>query len=397
MKIMRHGAAWWLALAISAGSASLAFADLDQGMGFFRSGKYAEAAAEFQAMVDHAPNYDFGYYMLGLSFFKMNKYDQAIENIKKAIELNGDKFEYHHAEASVYRAKGENRQALAILNDAEGLVDGSTKYAFYSLRGFVNADLDKWGEAIEDLEKARTAKASSPVLEYLGKAYFKLGYYDKAAPVLREALKLNPNDPNTYLFMSESLVNLAKENGDEAKKKTLFTEALQLATKYRTMRPDDYYASNLVGKAALGARAFKEAEQAFGKVLSIKPDYCYAMVNLAKCYIAQERWPDAERQARAATKCAPRLVAGYESLGYALQKQKKLEDALASYQEAYKIKPTGSLKQLIDIVQKNIAIRAENQEIAQQEQEMEAAAKKAEQEYQEELRKREEWEKKQDD
>ena len=376
---------------------TLAGAELDQAMTDFKAGKYAEAAAGFQALVDRAPSYDYGYFMLGLSYFKLGKKDDAIENINKAIELDGDKFNYYHALASVLRAKKQNREALRVLNDAEGLMEPNSTFAFYSVRGFVNADLEKWGDAVNDLEKARAVKASAAILEYLGKAYYKLGYADKAVPVLREASKHNPNNANVQLLLADSLINLARETPTEAEKKKLFDEALQVATKYRNMKPDDFYAVNLVGKAALGAQAYNEAEQAFMRVLEIKSDYCYAMVNLAKTYIAGEKWAAAENISREATKCAPRLTAGYESLGYALQKQKKREEALEAYNQAQSIKRSDSVEKLIEVVAENIRRRDENLEMDEAERAAQEAAEAEARRIAEEEAKREEWEKKQDD
>jgi predicted Zn-dependent protease len=397
MRIAKQNSTIVLAVAIALMGVSLAGAELDQAMTDYKSGKYAEAAAGFQALVDRAPSYDYGYFMLGLSYFKLGKNDDAIENINKAIELNGDKFNYYHALASVQRAKKQNREALKVLNDAEGLLEDNSKFAFYSVRGFVNADLEKWSDAVDDLEKARALKSSAAILEYLGRSYYKLGYADKAVPVLREATRHNPNNANVQLLLADSLINLARETTNDAEKKKLFSEALQVATKYRNMKPDDYYAVNLVGKAALGAQAYNEAEQAFKKVLELKPDYCYAMVNLAKTYIAGEKWVAAEKTSRDATRCAPRLTAGYESLGYALQKQKKLDEALEAYKQAQSIKRSASVDKLIEVVAENIRRRDENLEMDEAERAQREAAEAEARRIAEEEAKQLEWEKKQDD
>jgi tetratricopeptide (TPR) repeat protein len=397
MRLAKHKSTIVLAVAIALMGISLAGAELDQAMNDFKAGKYAEAAAGFQALVDRAPSYDYGYFMLGLSYFKLGKNDDAIDNINKAIELNADKFNYYHALASVHRAKKQNREALKILNNAEGLLEDNSKFAFYSVRGFVNADLEKWADAVEDLEKARGLKSSAAILEYLGRSYYKLGYADKAVPVLREAAKLNPNNASVQLLLADSLINHARETREAAQKKKLFDEALQVATKYRNMKPDDYYAVNLVGKAALGAQAYREAEQAFSRVLELKPDYCYAMVNLSKTYIAGEKWAAAEKVSRDAIKCAPRLTAGYESLGYSLQKQKKLEEALEVYNQAQSIKQSAAVDKLIAVVKENIRIRDENLSMDEEERAAQEAAEAEARRIAEEEAKLEEWEKKQDD
>ena len=137
-------------LLLTLSTAVLASGDYEAGMNAFKAGKYAEAAAEFQALVDQSPSYDFGYYMLGLSFFKMKKLDEAADNISKSLELNGDKFQYHHALASVKRSQRRHPEAIRILNGAEGLVDNRGI-------GFI---------ATHDLELAKLAQQVSSVRNF---------------------------------------------------------------------------------------------------------------------------------------------------------------------------------------------------------------------------------------
>jgi len=374
--------------------ASLAHAGLDEAMSDFKAGKYVEAAAGFQALVDRAPAYDYGHFMLGLSYFKLGRSDEAVDHIERAIELDRGEFNYYHALAGVERARNESGAALAALGHAEALLHGPDEFAFYSLRGFVHADLEKWAEAIDDLERARAERPSAAVLEYLGKAYAELGYPDRAAPVLREAATLNPNDADTQAYLAAALIDLARETEDAARKKTLFSEAVQVATRYRNMRPEGFYGWNLVGKATLGAGAYEEAAQAFVKVLALRADYCYAMVNLARTRIAQSEWAEAESVSRDAIECAPRLTAGYESLGFALHKQRRLPEARAAYQQAHSIKPSPAVEKLIEIVDESIRILEANAAAVDRD----AAQAKAEQERiaAEEARAKE-WDKRHDD
>jgi tetratricopeptide (TPR) repeat protein len=390
-----------LALTLSAMLATTTLADFDDGMNFFKSGKYAESAAEFQALVDSSPEYGFGYYMLGLSFKMMKKYPEAATNLKKAIEIDGQKFSYAQGLASVYRNQGKNLDALKTLNAVEDQVDGQTeqgKYAFYSLRGFAAADLDKWSDAVDDLEKARKMKPQSAAVNfYLGTAYYKLGYYDKATPILRDAVAADPNRATTHMLLADSLLNLGRETREESQKKALYVEAVQRAEKYRSLKPKDYRAANLVGKAALGARDYKKAEAAFQQVLEMKPDHCYAMVNLSKGYIAQERWKAAENILEKAAKCAPRMAVVYDSLGFALQKQGRLADSKAAYEKSLSIKEDAGVRGRLDIVVQNMRINQENLDAEAEVARLEEEARKAEEEYQKELAKQKEWEKKRDE
>jgi tetratricopeptide (TPR) repeat protein len=393
-KIGRHALTLAVALAFAFAPAVWANEALDQGMTYFKSGKYAEAAAEFQNLVDGAPNYDFGYFMLGLSMMKMGKSKDAENNIVKAIELNGDKFEYHNGLATVYYSQKNYPKAIAVLKTAEPLASSNPfKLAVFSTRGKCYAALGKWADAIEDLEKAKAINGQeSSVLVTLGQAYYKLGHFDKAAPVFRQAVKVAPNDTSTKQLLAESLLNLGAEARSDSQKASLYSEALRYAEDYQKAEPGSYEANNLVGRAALGAKNYTKAEQAFGKVLAQKSDYCYAMANLGKTFIAQKRWSEAEAILKDAAACAPRMAVIYESLGFSLQKQNRLPDAIQAYEKAYDIKPSETVRAAIETCKTNIEVQEHNTQVAETERkqaEEEAAAQAA---YEEELAKKKEWE-----
>jgi len=371
--------------------ASVARADFEEAMNYFKSGKYVEAAAEFQTLVDNSPNYDSGYYMLGLSLLQMQKPAEAEKNFQKAIELNGEKFEYYHGLGKAYFDQKQYSNAVGTLKTAEPLAtDPQTKFALYALRGYAYSALEAWSDAVEDLEKARAIRKDASVLTQLGKAYYGLGHNDKAAPVFREALKLRPNDATATQLLAESLISLGAATNDEPKKETLYREALQAAEKYAQMNPNSYEAHNLVGRAALGAQQFDKAEQSFRRVLAQKPDYCYAMINLGKTYIARERWADAEGILNDAAECAPRMALVYENLGFVVEKQKRLEEAIDEYEKAMQIKPSAALRAAVQRCQENIEIRDHNLAMEEAERQQKEEAERAKQEYEEAKRKEEE-------
>jgi superkiller protein 3 len=388
----------WRAVALTAIlvllAASVAEADFEQAMNYFKSGKYVEAAAEFQTLVDNSPNYDSGYYMLGLSLMGMKKPADAQKNFQKAIELNGEKFEYHHGLAKSYVDQRQYSKAVATLKTAEPLAqDPNMKFALYALRGYAYVALEAWDDAVGDLEKAKGIKKAPSVLSQLGKSYYGLRHYDKAVPAFRDALKAKAGDQNATRMLAESLINLGAETSNDSQKASAYKEAVTTAEKYLQLKPNDYKAHNLLGRAALGAQEFGKAEQAFRKVLALKPDYCFAMVNLGKTYIAQQRWSDAESILGDAATCAPREAVVYESLGFVIEKQKRLEEAIAQYNKAMQLKPSAGLRAAVDRCNQNIQIRDENIAMEEEEKRSAEAAAAAEAAYAEEMRKQEEWKK----
>jgi len=394
-RVLGSFAALVAALALVAGTAAWANDDLNQGLEYFKTGKYAEAAAKFQAMVDGSPNYDFGYYMLGLSYLQLGKPKDAETSLLKALEINGNKFEYHHGLAKSYFERKDAAKAVATLKTAEPLATADQqKFPLYSLRGFAYVALEKWPEAVDDLERARAINPQHSILVQLGKAYMSLGYADKATPVFRQAAQANPHDAPTSEFLAQALLDMGAEAKDDAAKKALYAEALQVADRVVKLKPNDYQSYNLAGRSALGAQDYPKAEQSFRKVLAQKPDYCWAMANLGKTYLAQARWADAEGILTDATKCAPRLAVAFESLGFAQQKQGKLAQAVQTYEAAQAIKSSDSVARAIATCKQNLEIAEHNQMIASEEAEAEAAEAEAKRQYEEAVKKQQEWEEK---
>jgi tetratricopeptide (TPR) repeat protein len=373
--------------------APVALADFDQALDSFKRGKYVEAAAGFQEIVDQQPDYDYGWFLLGMSFLKMNKYDDSESSIQKAIDLNGERFEYHLGLANArYKAK-RYAKVVAALKTAESLAaDASSQFSLYRLRGLSYIALEKWAEAAQDLDKAQKIKSDPVVLDRLSVSYYKLRHYDKALPVLRKAIQAKPDEASVLMRMTNTLLNLGAETRDSKQKAAYFKEALTTAENLQRVKGGDSDVTNLVGRAAFGSRNYPKAEQAFRKVIAQKPDYCYAMVNLGKVYIAMERWADADSILADAATCAPKMAVVYESRGFALMKQKKLNEAIAQFNKALQIKPSESTRKMIETCNNNLQVASDNQAMAATEAAQAQAAAKAQAEYDEAQRKQKEWE-----
>ncbi|MCZ6678910.1 MAG: tetratricopeptide repeat protein, partial [Candidatus Poribacteria bacterium] len=59
----------------------------DQALTYFGSNDLEEAVAAFDKLIEQYPDYVDGYIGLGHAYERMGKYDEAIEVIKKAIEI----------------------------------------------------------------------------------------------------------------------------------------------------------------------------------------------------------------------------------------------------------------------------------------------------------------------
>lgn len=398
----RHRATLALLLGALLVAATPALADPQarqtQGMDYFKTGKYAQAVAEFQALVDESPAYDFGHFMLGLSLAKSGKTADAERSLLRAIELNGDKFEYHHALAKSYYDRGELAKVIQSLNNAEPLAaNDQQKEALYQMRGYALAAREQWSDAIEDLERAKRYDSSARTLTQLGKAYFSLRHNDKAVENFRAALAKDPSQPETHQLLAEALLNMGAEATSDATKKKFYADAVREADEFSRLSPNSLDARYLVGRAALGAGQYQKAIEAFDKVLTMKSNHCNAMVNMGKAYMALQNWGSALQAMANATTCNPGMAVAWESKGFALQKQKKYDEAIKAYEKAMAIKPSPQVRDYIELCRQNKDVVDYNQSIEAQEAEQAelVAAEKARLE--EERRKAEEWKQRQKD
>jgi len=389
-----------LAAALLVLGATGALAGFDEGMNYFKAGKYLEAVAEFQALIDESPEYDYGYFMLGVCQVKTGKPADGERNFAKAIAINGDRFEYHFALANVYQKAGKYGKVISTLNTAEDLVPDPHKFNFYQLRGFAEAAEKDWEASVDDLEKAAVIKSDPRILTQLGKAYFSLGEYVKSVDNLTEATRIQP-EAGTFGLMAEAQLNIAARSTNETQKKSRYGDALTAAQKYVELEPGSAAARYIFGRSALGAGQYDQAIDSFKKVLDSKPDNCNAMANMGKAYIARKDWANAQQALNNATSCSPGMAIAWQNKAFVLQKQgsagksiNKYKEAIAAYEQANQLKPSSANDKGIETCSNNIDVIRTNKGIEELEAEQDEEARAADEEFAAAQAKQEEWKKK---
>lgn len=331
-----------VAVALLAGAIGRpAWAGADKALADFKAGRYLEAAAELQALVDRSPGYAYGYFLLGHCMLKMRNVDDAKRQFRRAIDLDATRPEYYQGLAMALQAESDWQRTIEVTS--EGLSrgqDARTRAALLTLRGYAWGALQRWDKAVADFEAARRIHEEPRVLVMLGKAYFATGAYVAAIPPLLAALGYAPEDPAILRLLAESYVRVAGNEPDPARKKLEYEAALGYAQTLASVTPNDLEAVHLVGRAALGAGRLAQAESVFLHVLLHDPRQCYAMVNLGRTYIAAQQWAKAEAFLRKSATCAPRMAVVYESLGDLYLKLGRTQDAAEAFRRAEEIDPS---------------------------------------------------------
>lgn len=365
----------------------------------FNAGQFAEAAKALEGLAQSNPTEPGVHYLLGRSYLKLDRTPDGVRELEKAVELKAAApdtkglFDFEFWLASAYVAAKDWPKVVAVLDKAAPRIpDDTYRFAVQGMRGYAYLAMEKYPEAIHDLEANLALKKSAPTYESLGKAYYGVKDFEKSVAAFREAMVLEPKDTGTLLLLGNAeLAAAVNAQGDAANPH--YAEALKAADQYLAAKKDAA-GLQLKAKAALGMGDGAAAEAALAEVLQIDPGNCQAHNQLGRAYVDQKKWAEAERSLQAAAKCDPSSGSTYEALGFVYLNSEKLGQALEAYQKANQIAPSPSAQEGIKAVQDRMEMQAANAKTGADKAAWEAKRRQHEKEYQEYLKKREEWEKK---
>jgi len=193
-------------------------AAIDAGNWFGSHQQFDCAVDIFRAALKTDPKSAQLYYLEGLALAGGKHPDQAIEAVKQSTESDPKVIKPHLLLASLYQQSGhfgdaeeEWKKALAIDPRSET-----------ALEGLSSALLER-KDYISVAGLLQHAPRTEPLALALSKAFGLLNYYDAAADVLNEAIKLNPK--SAALENAESVVLVKQHRYDDAIK--LLQSALQ--------------------------------------------------------------------------------------------------------------------------------------------------------------------------
>jgi len=316
-------------------------ADTQEAFAAMKAGRYLEAAAELQAVVDKSPGYADGYFLLGHCMLRMGRIREAEVEFRRAVRLDPAPPAYYDGLALALAASGDWPHAVRAVS--EGLArtqDPRVRYTLLAFRGYAFSALRRWNDAINDLEAARRIRSEPWLLALLGRARFATGAYAEAVIPLRQVVVVVPEDRVVLRLLAESYLRLAAAEPDLVRKKFAYVQSLNFAQRLASLTPNDLAAVHLVGRAALGAGSLEQAEDVFRSVLSVNPRHCYALANLGRTFMAAARLAEAEAYLRNAVACAPRLTTVWESLGEVYLALGKPQDAAAAFRRVEELEPS---------------------------------------------------------
>jgi len=164
----------------------------DNGVAFFQEKKWDAAIQEYSKAIDIYPEYANAYNNRGWTYYNKGDYDLAMADYSEAIRLNPNYDIAYTNRGMVYRRKGDNDLAIAEYNKAIGINPNNANA--YNNRGFVYNIKGDYDRAIEEYNEAIRLKPNDAnQYNNRGLAYTNKGDYKRAIADFQTALKINPN------------------------------------------------------------------------------------------------------------------------------------------------------------------------------------------------------------
>ena len=156
----------------------------------------------------------------------------------------------------------------------------------------------------------------------------KLGLYKEAVEAYREAIRLNPADP-------DSLNNLcAAYNRAER-----YQEALGACLEAIFLKPDLVEAHNNLGWTYQKLGRHQESIEAFKRAIRLRPGYGLAYFNLGNNYSATKLYREAVDAYKEGIRVAPDHAESHLNLGASYYQLGQYDDAMGAYKQAIRLKP----------------------------------------------------------
>ncbi len=264
-----------------------------QGLQLQQQGRYAEAKALYEGILQIHPEHVDALHLSGVVAFQTGRAADAIAPISHAIALQPRDASFHFNLGLAQAQLGQTEAALASHEQAIALKPD-----------FAEAHVHR-GQALRQLDRNLEA----------------LGSYDRA-------LALQPPDAETHFRRAVVLRDLQQPESAVA----AYDEAIRIKPDY----PDAHFnRGNLLRELKLP----EEAVASYDRAIALKPDYVKAYLNRGVALYEQNRLEEALASYDRAIGDKSGYADAYVNRGICLYELRRLDEAVASYDQALALQP----------------------------------------------------------
>jgi predicted O-linked N-acetylglucosamine transferase (SPINDLY family) len=299
----------------------------DQALQIHLRGDLESAAEHYRKLLTKYPNHADTLHHLGLAKLQQGEIKEAINWIRRSIEVNEKQFNALSNLGYCLNFIGDHEEALNVCEKSISL-NAENDGAWTNL-GNAQRELLLTIKAKESYEKALELQPNNPRYLYnLANAFYDLKIFDKAKNLFEKTITLEPKIAEAHNNLAACLIKLKK-----------FNEALSHAITAIELKPDYAEAWSNRGNTLNDLNRHEEALASYERALQLKPDYAEAWSNRSNALHDLKRHEDALASCQRAIELKPDYAEAWSNRGNTLNDLKRHEEALASYERALQLKP----------------------------------------------------------
>ena len=180
----------------------------------------------------------------------------------------------------------------------------------------------------EPLQPTASPQVSSDDLSIEAASLIEQEEYQKAIPLLKQAISIQPDFGFAYGQLAYCYIQLK-----------LYQEAVDELSDKLLPKKEYSTAYNLVGFAYENLAHLDEALVAYQKAVELDPNYVDAYSNMGFVYFDQEQYQKAVDAFKKAAELKPGDPVIFNNLGFSYEKLGQYDEAMQAYQEAVRVKP----------------------------------------------------------
>lgn len=283
------------------GSAKRSF---EQGLRAASNGDIASARRSFKAALQADRKAFRAAYNLGVLADREGNPNQALEQYRKALRIQGDYEDAAEGIVRIYLRRGSVPEALAFVEPKAK--QHTANEALQALYAEVLVKAERYDDAWKAARQAlRCNETSVPGRIALVKASLAEGREELAKTTLDQALKIDDKNAELHYLKANMLLGEAGRRGDAI-------EHLEKAVK---IRPDYLEARMTLGVQRLQGATYDQALKHFKKAAELAPKMVSVHLNLGDAYRANDMWEKAKQEFDRALELDPNLADAYFNMG----------------------------------------------------------------------------------
>jgi tetratricopeptide (TPR) repeat protein len=299
-----------------------------RGEQLFGKGRYDKALADFTKAIELDNSYAVAYVNRAICFQTKDDLITALADFDTAIRLKPDYGLAYRGRAFVYWRRNDNDRALADVNEALRLTPADA--IGYNLRGVVRYNRRQYDAALTDYAEAIRLDPTYATPHYnRGDLYNLKGEYDKAIASFDNAIRINPNLALAY--RGRGLAYRSKNNLTQAQ------ADYDRAVQFNPRDPVTFRDRAVVHKAR-GAYDLAAADCTVALRLNPKDPVAYNV--RGEVLALKNDWNRAIADFSEAIRLNPRFAAALHNRGLAYQATGDKDKAKADLDEAARLEPS---------------------------------------------------------